>query len=593
MRPEPAPPAPLASPPAAYHAAGADAVAPAATSDAVAAWAARAREATRHDTLLRRFLARAAAHPDRPALQLLAAGGAPADATVTWGEWATLARAVAAALVAGGVAPGDRVAIVAGNGALWPIADVGVLLAGAVSVGVPPTSTAAQARALLADVEPRVVLVDAVAQLDQMVGRGADEVPTVAGAPTLVVSAEPTAGAAAAVAWHDWLASGARALDDPATAREVDRRLAAARPDDLAVVIHTSGSTGEPKGACLTHACLLASAESIRDTLGLTDADRALALLPYAHAAERVFGHCTRIVCGMTAGLVADASRTWAAARAFRPTLFGGLPRFYEKLYAALPPGDGAAARAAVAAHLGGAVRLATSGGAPLPATVAAALADVGLPVLGAYGQTEHLCLAFQRPGEAPAGVGRPMPGTEVRIADDGEILVRRSALTFAGYWRRPDATRAAFTADGVWLRTGDLGALDAAGRLHVTGRTRELIALSTGRKVAPLPIEARLAAHPAVAQAVVVGEGRRFAGALLFVGPEALGGAAADALRAEVTALVARANADAAPHERIVRWALVAGELTEAAGELTPTLKVRRAVVAERYADRVEALYA
>jgi long-chain acyl-CoA synthetase len=189
------------------------------------------------------------------------------------------------------------------------------------------------------------------------------------------------------------------------------------------------------------------------------------------------------------------------------------------------------------------------------------------------------------------ATAGRPMPGTELRVADDGELLVRRSALTFAGYWGRPEATRAAFTGDGAWLRTGDLGAVGADGRVRVTGRIKELLALSTGKKVAPLPIEARLADHPAVAHAVVVGEGRRYAAALLFLAPGAAGDGAAvdDAIAAHVEAV----NAGLPPHERVRRFHATAEALSAEAGELTPTHKVRRAAVEARFARVVDALYA
>jgi long-chain acyl-CoA synthetase len=338
----------------------------------------------------------------------------------------------------------------------------------------------------------------------------------------------------------------------------------------------------------------------------------------------------TRIVAGMEAGLVADAQRTWPAARAFSPTLFGGLPRFFEKAYTALrearDASDGdvraawtrlesvgarraamrrageavpsemeaewqgahAPAAAVLASLFGGRLRLATSGGAPLPIEVATSLDTLGLTVLGAYGQTEHLCVAFHRPNDyAFDSVGRPMPGTELQIADDGEVLVRRGALTFSGYWNKPAATREAFTEDGAWLRTGDLGSLDAAGRLVITGRKKEILALSTGKKVAPLPIEARLVAHPSVAHAVVVGEGQRFVGALLFLRPDV----ASD--EASLDVHVADLNAALAPHEQVRRWRAVPHELSEAAGELTPTLKAKRAVIAARYADLIESLYA
>jgi long-chain acyl-CoA synthetase len=586
--------------------------------------------ASRHDTVLRRFLDRAHASPDRIALRALAAGGAPADETLTWGAWAERSRAFAAALVEHGVREGDAVAILAGNRPLWPVAEYGVLMAGAVSAGVFPTTTPAQVAEMLADCRPRVVVVDSASQLAKVLAAlpHALEGVVVCEAARAADAAPP---GARVVSWDAWLAAGRAALGCATTACALDARIADASPERIAGLIYTSGSTGEPKGACVSHAYYLASAESIRDALGLTESDTALSPLPYAHAAERVFGLHTRVVAGMEAGLVADPARLWDAARAYRPTLFGGLPRFYERLLdelrrvAATASGadarrwarlrelgaersrlrrSGAAVPAAlegewrslrpladvVLAHqLGGRVRVATSGGAPLAYDVAEALDAFGLTVLGAYGQTEHLCVAMHRPDDyAFDGVGAPMPGTEVRLAADGELLVRRNALTFSGYLNKPEATAAAFTPGGVWLRTGDTAEIDAAGRIRITGRQKEILALSTGKKVAPLPIERRLAEHAAVAHAVVVGDGRRHASALLFVRGDAPAGA-----RATLGEHVAAVNASLAPHEQVRRWLALDAELTEAGGELTPTLKVRRATVASRFANLIEELYA
>lgn len=603
-------PAPLALTPDAVAAHGSSAGVPTPTLEALLArahaarretalWAGALAAATRHDTVLRRWLGHVAEKPEAPALRALAAGGAPADIALDRATLALLARAAGAALVARGHAPGDVVAILAGNGLLWPVLDLGALLVGGVVAGLFPTCTAAQAADLVRDSGARLVACDAPAQAAKLADLTGVEL-VVAGAPDGHDESDARQTAVGpGDAWTTFLARGLALLDDPSVAAEVDRRAAAVAPDDLAALIHTSGSTGEAKGARIPHAYLLASAESVRDTLGLRADDRSLAMLPFAHAAERVFGHATRLVVGMEGGLVADASRVWEAARAFRPTLFGGLPRFWEKLHAAVVAerasgGDAADVRRVVAHHLGDAARLCTSGGAPLPTAVAEGLRAAGVHVLGAYGQTEHLCISFHHPGEAGFdGVGRPMPGTEVRIASDGEILVRRSALTFAGYHARPDATRDAFTADGQWLRTGDLGTLDARGRLHVTGRKKEVLALSTGKKVAPLPIEARLTAHPLVAHAVVLGEGRRFAAALLFVPPERAADASPAVLAEALAPHVATVNAALAPHERVVRHAVVVAALDDASGLLTPTLKVRRAAVAARFAPQVEALFA
>jgi long-chain acyl-CoA synthetase len=255
---------------------------------------------------------------------------------------------------------------------------------------------------------------------------------------------------------------------------------------------------------------------------------------------------------------------------------------------------------------LGSRVRIASSGGAALPTEVADYLDAAGLTVLGAYGQTEHLCVAFHRPEcYDTTTAGPPMPGTDVRIADDGELLIRRSALTFDGYHGRPEESREAFTADGVWLKTGDLAEL-RNGCLRITGRKKELIALSNGKKVAPLPIEAALAQDSWISHAMLYGEGERFITALLVPSrvmiegwmrqqgltlpyPEAL-------LHPDVVAriqqVVDRVNESLSRPEQVRRWTLLEHELAPERGELTPTLKIRRGAVTERYRERLEPLY-
>ena len=600
-------------------------------------------------TMLDVFRERAERDGDRVAIEELAAAGAPrGDRRMTWREWHDASRCAAAALVAGGMRPGDAVAILAGNRMLWPVADLGVLMAGAVSVGVYPTSAPAQVAQQLADCAAVAAIVDTPAQLAKVLEARA-ALPHLRVVVCEDEDADRAGGGDGVIGWGAWLAGGARALDEPAHAAEVVRRTAAARPGDVALLIYTSGSTGEPKGARIPHRYLSASAASVRDTLALTDADSALSFLPYCHAGERVFGLYTRILCGMRTGHVEDASRLWDAARAFRPTLFGGLPRWFEKLYEALVlheralPAERRAAwaeairlgrersalrrgglavpaalegawsraaepiRARLAGLLGDRVRLATSGGAALPVEVADYLDAAGLTVLGAYGQTEHLCVAFHRPDRYDTtSAGPPMPGTEVRIADDGELLVRRNALTFDGYHRRPEETRAAFTADGAWLLTGDLAELTPDGRLRITGRKKELIALSNGKKVAPLPIEAALTQDPWIAHALLYGEGERFITALLvpsrpmvegWLGERGLALSYEEALRHDevrtrIQEAVDRVNARLSRPEQVRRWALLEHELAAERGELTPTLKIRRTAVAERYRSRLDPLY-
>lgn len=586
-------------------------------------------------TATRAFLDRAARQPDRIAYRMLTAGGAPVDEVLTWGQWAAKSRRFAAALAARGLQPGDTVAILAGTGTVWPVADLGVLLAGGVSAGIYPTSAPAQVRQIVVDCGAKFVVVDSDEQLAKVQSVRA-ELPSV----RAVVGCDPSE--VGAVGWEAFLAYGESMLAE--VSAEIDRRVADASADDTAILIYTSGSTGEPKGAAIPHRYLLASAASIAETLELREDDTTLSFLPFCHAAERIFGLYTRIHTGMEAALVPDHARVWDAARGYAPSLFGGLPRFYEKAYEALTAEHHASsggervrwdrvidlgvtrsrlrqAGETVPAEVeeawkrageplferarrlfGGRIRRATSGGAALPREVAEYLDALGITVLGAYGLTEHLCAAMNRPGAYRFdAAGPPMPGTTLRIAADGEILVQRGDLTFAGYHGRPEESARVFTADG-WLATGDLGELLPDGSLRVTGRKKELIALSTGKKVAPLPIETALSQDPIISQVMLYGEGRKFISALICVPPAMMrrwsSGAHADfvvrhpELLTRVQEAVDRVNAGLSRTERIRRFVVIGRELTAEAGDLTPTLKLKRTVVAEKFFHHLNALY-
>lgn len=593
--------------------------------------------------MLTAFRERAERNGTRVALEESIAGGARADRQLTWREWYDASRCFAAALIAKGIGRGDMVAILAGNRMLWPVADLAVLMAGAVSVGIYPTSAPAQIAQQLTDSGAVAVVVDTAEQLAK-IDAVRDQLPRV----RMVVVDDATATTQSALAWEDVLAAGARALRDAPNVSELDGRIARASLDDPALLIYTSGSTGEPKGARYTHRTVRASAESVRDTLGFTEDDSTLSFLPYCHAGERIFGLYTRILCGMRASHVERPPLVWDVARASEPTIFGGLPRWFEKVHETLSVHEqslsgarreqwsnairlgrsrsalrrngfpvpasletawqaaAAPCRDQVHALLGARVRLATSGGAALPVEVADYLDASGLTVLGAYGQTEHLCVAFHRPDcYDTTTAGPPMPGTEVTVADDGELLIRRNALTFDGYHGKPEATREAFTADGQWLKTGDLAEL-VNGRIRIIGRKKELIALSNGKKVAPLPIEAALTQDSWIAHAMLYGEGERFITALLvprrpvieaWVRERGLGLSYGDALThpallAHVQQLVDRVNAGLSRPEQVRRWTLLEHDLAPERGELTPTLKIRRSTLVERYRARLEPLY-
>ncbi len=535
----------------------------------------------------------------------------PDNRQITWAEWSGLSQRFAVRLMAEGVRPGDRVAIWAGNRPLWPVADVGALMAGAVPVGIYPSSARAQVERLLVDAGAVV----AVADLPERV-RVLRELAATSGPLRLVLeegqvdpgSAPPLEGSGATDGPPYGTVGGGTSK---AESREVLNALPGglAEPGDDALLIYTSGSTGEAKGARISHGTLMASAASIREALGLREGDRTLSFLPYCHAAERIFGLYTRILAGVETILVDDHRRVWDAAGATHPTLFGGLPRFFEKLARTLAVREeaGGDPGRALETLLGSRLRLVTSGGATLPAHVTETLARYGVHVLGAYGLTEHLCATMNRPGLGdPTTSGPPMPGTELKIAADGEILLRRGPLTFSGYLGREEETRSAFTADGAWLRTGDLGEVDARGFLRVTGRKKELLALSTGKKVAPVPLEHRLTSHPWIAQAMLVGEGEPFIGALVVPDREAVerwGGAEGVSgewpgllgdprVQEELVAAVRDVNREVSRTESVRRIAVLAEPFTLEADELTPTLKLRRGQILAARAGAVAALH-
>ena len=596
-------------------------------------------------TSLTVFRERVAQAPDRVALR-------PLDGkAISWAEWGEASRQVSAALAPGKFAQGDRIAVLAGSHPVWPLAELGILEAGMVSVGVYPTSAPEQVLHILRDAGVVAIIVDDATQLAK-VRRVAADAPALrlvvcAGDAAAVVA--PTAAGPEEVTWDRWLADGAQALARAGVRDAIEARAAAVEPDDLAILVYTSGSTGTPKGACIAHRYLAASARSILGTLPLTDADTTVSFLPASHAGERIFGLYTRIHAGMTATLVGDPGRVWEAMRLHEPTLFGGLPRFFEKAYEALTAAHAktrgdvrvewdlavslgrmrsqarrqqmpvsaeleASWRAALAPvtpvlreFFGGRLRIATSGGAPLPVEVAEYLDAVGVTVLGAYGLTEHLCVAFNRPHRYGFdSVGPPMPGTTIRIAENGEILVYRTPLTFDGYWERDAETRAVFTPDGDWLHTGDIGTIGDDGALRVTGRLKELIVLSSGTKVAPLRVEAQLVEDPWIAQAALHGEGEKFVTALLcphraavesWAQEQGLALAFGDllltpAVQRHFQQAIDRVNATLARSEQVKKWIVLDRELSVDAGELTPTHKLRRAVIATRFADRLRTLY-
>jgi long-chain acyl-CoA synthetase len=456
--------------------------------------------------------------------------------------------------------------------------------------------------------------------------------------------------AVAVSSWREACAAGHQAMRDGwGVAREFQERAQAVAPEDLATIIYTSGTTGEPKGVMLTHANLVANLDGINQVLDLRHDDVALSFLPLCHGLERMVSYIY-MVTGVSM-IFAESLDTVARDLAIvRPTVMSGVPRVFEKLHARiLATGQAAtglrrrnfdkAVRTAgargrrlasgqslwpwlslksrvaerfvygrVRAGLGGRLRFTVSGSAPLARDIGEFFYGLGLPVLEGLGLTETAPVIAVMPLDAVrfGTVGPPLPNVEVRMAEDGEILTRGPNV-MAGYYRRPDET-AAVMRDG-WFHTGDIGELDDAGYLWITDRKKELLVTSGGKKIAPQPIEAALRRHPLVAEAVVIGDRRHFVAALLVPDFSALAerlgattsAAEPDARRALLDRHDARAlfqsvvdevNGAMARFEQVKQFALLDQAFSMGTGELTPTLKVKRRVIEERYRTEIETLY-
>jgi long-chain acyl-CoA synthetase len=554
---------------------------------------------------------------------------------VTAGAFAAEVTEVARGLIAAGVQPGDRVALLSRTRYEWTLIDYAILAVGAATVPIYETSSAEQVRWILSDSGAVAVVVETgkhAAVVDQVRHELGE---------LKVWRIEPEGNEPGAV---ERLV--ARGGDVPEEA--VLERRRAVRADDLATLIYTSGTTGRPKGCALTHRNMQTEVRSVAELFPqlLTAGGSVLLFLPLAH----VFGkaiQCGATYTGTVIGHTADVSDLVGDLKAFRPTFLLAVPRVFEKVYnsacqrahddgkgkifdtaeataiawskARDTGGPGLVLRlkhalfdrlvlAKLRAAVGGRVIAAVSGSAPLGDRLGHFFRGAGLPVLEGYGLTETSAgitvntLDAQRVGS----VGRPVPGHAVRIADDGEILVKGPNI-FRGYWKNDTATAEAIT-DG-WFHTGDIGELDDAGYLTITGRKKELIVTAGGKNVAPAVLEDRLRAHPLVSQCMVVGDNKPFIAALVTVDPDALpgwlersgkpGGAElADLvddpdLRAAIGEAVADANLAVSRAEQIREFRILPVDFSEAGGEMTPTMKVKRAVVAEKYADDIADIYA
>jgi long-chain acyl-CoA synthetase len=561
---------------------------------------------------------------------------------ISWDEFERETFEFASALLAMELTPGASVCVLMGNVPEWPVCDIGTIIAGGCGVGLYPTNSAEQCEYIINHSDAEVVVVDTSKQLEKILSVR-ERLPKVK---AIVALDEGAAKASEGVlSYEAFLKFGAEKRWQVQSL--MLERAEGARADDTAVMVYTSGTTGTPKGACLSHRYIINSVESLRATIPVYDTDVAFSYLPYCHVAERISGLYNRLYAGAAAYFVDDITKLWEYMIELKPTVFASLPRFFEKVHARVVsdleraskeeqhafhhaleigrrisrlrqarrtvPNDLQAEYTESALpvlkrvnnYFGGRLRLATSGGAPLLTEVAEFFDAVGLPILQAYGLTENICVAFNRPDDYKFGtVGPPMPGCEVRIEQDGEILVR-SEMMFSGYYREPDKT-AEVIRDG-WLLTGDLGEMDSDGFLKITGRKKELIVTSTGKNIAPTMIENLLKEHHLISHALVFGEGKSYLVALITLNQmEAESYASAQSIayngfadltrREEIQTLVQgiveSVNARVSSTEAIRKFLVLDHDFQVERDEVTPTMKLKRAIVTERYQDLIQSLY-
>jgi long-chain acyl-CoA synthetase len=559
---------------------------------------------------------------------------------VTAAEFRDQVTALAKGLAAAGIEPGDRVALMSRTRYEWTLIDYAIWAAGAVTVPVYDTSSAEQVEWILGDSGARAAFAENDGHAET-IGVARRSVPAVEHVWVIDGPADDLAGLAASAG-------------DTISDEQLEQRRAARKAADLATIIYTSGTTGRPKGCEISHGNLLAD---VRNAVqgALTDifeisGSSTLLFLPLAHSFARII----QVGCLESGAILGHWPNTATVAEAlpeFRPTFLLAVPRVFEKVYnsaqqqasastaksrifraavdtavawsksADSADGTGAGAGglglrlrhalfdrlvyAKLRAAVGGQVKFAVSGGAPLGERLGHFFRGAGLTVLEGYGLTETSAAAtVNRPSRNKIGtVGQPLPGVAVRIADDGEILLSGPNV-FVGYWRNEAASAEALDPDG-WFRSGDIGSLDEEGFVRVTGRKKEIIVTAGGKNVAPAVLEDRLRAHPLISQCLVVGDGRPYIACLITLDPEALEfwkrqhGRADDAdvrddpvLIADIQLAVDDANEAVSRAESIRRFRILGSDFTEANGYLTPSLKVRRNAVLRDYAGEIEAIY-
>jgi long-chain acyl-CoA synthetase len=566
----------------------------------------------------------------------------------TWQEvsWLALServRHLAQGLLTLGVQPGERVAILADSCAEWVQCDLGILAAGAITVPIYPSSTPEQTAYILQDAEVTLVFVDTSAQLEKVRSLQA-QCPALQQTVLMRASVAPTIPAVLTLA--DLVARGA--TTSPEGPEGLEKRLQQLTPEHEATFVYTSGTTGPPKGVVQTHGNHLFMLQSIGSILEAQEGDVHLLFLPLAHSFARL-----EAFLGLYRGLTtafAESIDTLAQNMAeVRPMLMFSVPRVYEKIYARVWSAGttGSALKRAIfqwsvrvgrqvsalqqrrqpiparlawqhrLAHrlvfaklhqtVGGRLRYFVSGGAPLAQEIAEFFHAAGMLILEGYGLTETCpALTANRYHRYKFGtVGLPLPGVDIRLASDGEILARGANIA-KGYYQRPAETAEVFGADG-WFATGDIGVFDAEGFLRITDRKKDLIITAGGKNIAPQNIENLLKTDPYISQALVYGDRRQYLTAILTLDTEAIAAYAREQgiddtssalltthalVHKLIESRIAHANDHLASYETIKKFIIAPDDFTLENGELTPTLKVKRQVVTQKYRTQLDRLY-
>lgn len=560
-------------------------------------------------------------------------------------EFGVQASEVANGLLSLGVEKGENVSLLSKNRPEWHISDVAILMTGGCSVPVYVTNSPSQVAYIVGHSESKVAIVEDLDQLEKLL-KTKEDVPDLN--KVVVISGEGASESDWVISYDELRRLGREY--EQANPSTLGERIASIKPEDLATIVYTSGTTGPPKGAMLSHANFAWTLDSVGKVLPFNDgAERVVSYLPLSHIFERLTSDWGGIYHGVEVWFAESVEKLLETLKECKPTFFIGVPRVYEKFHMGLqaqiqnhPKKDmiekalhassekvelqqagkpvplGLKARTALMdrlvlsklrAGLGMEnVKFAITGAAAIQPEIIKFIHAIGIDLVEGYGQTEdNAPTSVNPPGKARIGtVGPPIPGLELRFDEDGEILVKGPNV-FQGYFKNEKATKETMTDDG-FLRTGDVGELDQAGYLKITDRKKDLIKTAGGKYIAPAELEGRLKFAPLISQAVVIGESRPFPSALLTLDPEVAPKWAKDQgiefdditdlsdnekVLAAVQKIVDEVNSALSNPEQIKKWTLLARDFTQEAEEITPTLKVRRKTISEKYGDEIDRMYA